>query len=256
LHITVSAPDSVWNILTAVGTIGAVAVALYVSVWRSYRLRPKLSLSFDPGPTSSDLVVLDTATAYTSTPEQAWVRLEVHAENGRDAAEDTEVMIVAAREIGPRHPVALAPGLQAIHTRSDSIPIPVEGQLLVWSNTGPPPSTRLNIPSGVHRHIDLLCVTRGDREIHNYPSLADGCVIQVYPTPSDGRHCIRASRFLLDLAITARNARARYYRAEVSFDGCWGDAREGIRDHLCVSLSTPSRGRELTPQQTDPTRAS
>jgi hypothetical protein len=251
LTITVAEPDSIWIVLTAIGTVGAVVVALYVSVWRDYRRRPKLSLEFDPAPESADIQILDTA-PFHPQPQQAWVRLRVISERRRSAAEEAEVMIVAARETGPRQPVQLSPGLQAIHTRASSLPIPIEGQLLIWSNSE---QVRLNIPPGIHRHVDLLCVTRGRTDDDRFPRFEDGCVIQVKPTPTDLRHHVRASRFYLELAITARNADARRYGVEVSFDGQWGDDREAIREHLAIEIFPVTPLRQLTAQHTDPTRA-
>jgi hypothetical protein len=165
-NIIVSAPDSAWTILTALGTLGAVIVTLYISVWRGYLKRPKLALIFDGDPASSDIQILDTAAEWTDDgksvvrldpPQQAWVRLKVTSEKGRNAAEDTEVMIVGAREIGPRFPIndPNAVGLEIVHTQSPAVPIPIEGQLLIWwralasSTSRSPPSEATTTACGL-----------------------------------------------------------------------------------------------------------
>lgn len=51
------------------------------------------------------------------------------------------------------------------------------------------------------------------------------------PPPTDNRHLVESAKFLLELAVTARNADACRYRVIVSYNGVWGDR---VWDHLIV----------------------
>ena len=125
---TESTAQSIREWAIAVGTVGATVVAVYVGVLREWRRRPRLSLEYGGQRTGDAVVVL----IGPLRGQAAYVRLRVAAATRRSAAEDVEVMILAAREIEPREGYPPNPD-----------PIAIDGQLLVWSNTN---ATRLTIP--------------------------------------------------------------------------------------------------------------
>jgi hypothetical protein len=157
-------------------------------------------------------------------PHVAYVRLRVVAKPHRLAAESVEVMVLAAREKCARP-----------NTSNVGRVIPIDGQLLVFSNTNPlNPVTRLTIPSGMHRHVDLLQIEAASARYGN--GVAQ---IEVKPTPTDKRHHTFAAEFEVDLAVTALNTDPRQFRVTVSFDGTWGEGKDAIWDHLTVSKPEP-----------------
>lgn len=215
--------ESGWEIVTAVGAILAVGVSVYVGVLRDRFRRPKLSLSFAPLKTdssSTDEIVVEDP---TGTVEAAYVRLKVVTAKRRRAAEGVEVMVLSARGLVAR------PGHAPILGFST---IPIDGMLLRWSNTDPTQSiTRLVIPSGIYRHVDLLRVDRAPSGIGTETQ------IEVRPEPGNRRHVVDAfAKFELQLAVTAANADARRYRLEIEFDGEWApNDKFDVWDHLSVS---------------------
>src|SRR5947209_3345025 len=213
---------------TAIGTFGAAAIAVYVGVIREYLRRPALSVEYG-GPDSGDAVVV-LANLNTLPPDVAYVRVRVVCGTGRSTAEDVEATVIRVRELHPR------PGVPP--RDADAA---IGGQLLVWSNTSPP-TTRANVPAGVHRYLDLLRVIRSEAATNLGAAIAR---VEVYPTPSDNRHCIPSGSFDVDIAISARNADAAYYRIRVDYDGNWGDEIDGIWQHL--NVGQPRRIKPQTP---------
>ncbi len=203
-----STAQAVREWLVAFGTVGATFVAVYVGVLREWRRRPRLALTYG-GPAARDAVV---ATVAPSMTDAAFVRLRVTAARHKTAAEDVEVMVLRAEEIEPRT-------RSQRHTNG----IAIDGLLLGWSNTL---ATRLYIPPGTYRHLDLLWVDGPSRG-----SKAAAVEVAVDPKPVDQRHVVDSASFELELAVTARNADALRYRVVVNYDGEWGD---DIWQHLSV----------------------
>ena len=82
-----SAVDTWATVAVAIGTIGAVAYALFRDLIVTPRRRPKLNLRFDP--TGNDRVVVGTAAG----SEAAHVRLRVGNRAGKDTADNVVVML-------------------------------------------------------------------------------------------------------------------------------------------------------------------
>jgi hypothetical protein len=202
--------------LTAVGTVGATAAAVYVGVLRVWRRAPKLSLepSEDDAPSDRRIV---------GRPDGrlAFVRARVVASGHRHAAESVEVMILDSREIRAR------PG-----ARPESS-LRLEGTLLKWGNVL---STQLTIPPGIHRYIDLVRIRHSAVKEGGAPAE----VVVLNPL-GDHRERIMSAEFELVLALTAHNMDARLYRVTVSYDGEWGD---NVWDHLKVDGPFPLKRRE------------
>jgi hypothetical protein len=202
--------------LTAVGTVGATVAAIYVGVFRVWLRSPKLSLEPSDYDAPSDRRIVGRPDGLL-----AFVRARVVASAHRQAAEDVEVMILDSKEIRAR------PGAKPESS------LRLEGTLLKWGNVQ---STRLTIPPGIHRYVDLLRIR------HNAAKEGDAPAEVVVLNPlGDHRERIRSAEFELVLALTARNMDARLYRVVVSYDGEWGD---NIWDHLKVDGPFPLKSSE------------
>jgi len=122
-----SSVDTWATVAVAIGTIGAVAYALFRDLVVTPRRRPRLDLRFDRA--GNDQLVVATANG----AEVGQVRLRVGNKAGKDTADDVVVLVT---ELGPDSPVHLP---------------------LMWSGTSPP-LTVSSIHPGSERHVDLLHV--------------------------------------------------------------------------------------------------
>ena len=140
-----SGVDTWATVAVAIGTIGAVAYALFRDLVVGPRRRPRLELRFDRA--GNDQIVVATA----SGSEVARVRLRVGNKAGKDTADDVVVLVT---ELGPDSPVHLP---------------------LTWSGTSPP-LTVSSIHPGSERHVDLLHVDlpAGDAELDVDPKPTGG----------------------------------------------------------------------------------
>lgn len=211
--------DAVREWLIAAGTIGAVVVALYVGVIRERLRRPSLSLHF-AGPDEEDAVIVQSMSPMVTMPgsvpvETAYLRLRARNKEGRDTAEDVEVLVERVRELEPRvgNPPAASPAL-------GNWPLP-------WSLSDPT-TTRLNIPPGVERHVDLAHVYRDAAATRGATPL----ILDIRPEPVMGRHHLHFGKTEIRLVVSARNADSRRYIVVVAFDGRWG--QDDIWRHLIV----------------------
>jgi hypothetical protein len=211
--------DAVREWLIAVGTIGAVVVALYVGVIRPRLRRPSLSLGFD-GVDEEDAVIVQSAapvkTWQQPTIDTAYLRLRVCNRESRDTAEDVEVLVERVRELAPR-------------VGNQPSPSPALGNWpLPWSLSDPT-TTRLNIPPGVERHVDLAHVYRDEPATRG----AGPLILDIRPEPVMERHHLDFGKTEIRLVISARNADSRRYVVVVAFDGRWG-VQDDVWQHLIV----------------------
>jgi hypothetical protein len=178
-----------------VGTIGATTAAIYYGGIREWRRRPKLTLKFELG--TADAVEVPT----TKEGElAAFLRLRVRNESGRATADDVEVTISSAREMGdkPRE-------------------VDLDGRLLPYSNTDPP-VVRLHLPPGAERHVDLAYVLFTAQGL--LPGTTRPVVFAVHPRPVDERLASMTEGGLnLELTIAARNVDAVRFGLELHFAG-------------------------------------
>jgi hypothetical protein len=193
----------------AVGTVAAVAYALYRDTWREKRHRPHLSLYFDPSPSPSNL---DVVTA--GKPVMHWARLRVENEPGRRTAEEVEVLVLSFRPIDGKGALA-----------------PLNGRLLPWvglrSSDMNSPVTRTHIPAGIARRVDLLSVSKTET------GHARGR-LEAIPTVEDGRASVNPGRYIVELAVAARDIDAVRFALEVHFDGSWSEGPE-VWNHIRIS---------------------
>jgi hypothetical protein len=219
-QVVVIADTLAW--LQASGTFCAVAAALGIA-WRGERRerqrRPVLSLAFDPSLEPPDFMRGMWSRHGEDQWESHWVRLRVENSAGRRSADDVEVLFLsleALDEAGSQRTLDVVP-LRWSSTQGDA------GGAL----------TRITIPPGLARHVDLLAIRgrcpEADPEAHQPP-----VAIQVWPVPTDERHRLRGGRYVFHLAVAARDTDAAFFRVDVTVPGERFPADE-IRDHLSVS---------------------
>jgi hypothetical protein len=135
----------------AFGGIAAAATAVGIATWtarRDRRQRPRLELLYDDRHT-------DDFAAGLNDDSQHWVRLRVFNAPGRRSAEDVEVVVVQFEE---EEADRLDPMLLTGERTRRGV---LTGFALTWSNTFDNSglhATRIAIPPGVYRRVDLLSV--------------------------------------------------------------------------------------------------
>jgi hypothetical protein len=208
-----SAVDTWATVFVAVGTVGAVAYALFRDLFVEPRRRPKLELRFDDG--GNDQLIVATAEGR----DAACVRLRVVNGKRKDTADDVVVMATDVRRLEDSGQAAATP-----------IMLP-----LTWSGSNPPLSVG-SVHPGSERHIDLLHV--------DWPAGAGSEIAQNWPdtvpvhldlaSKSPGRHdTLEPGRYEVSLEIRARNADAIRYAVPFSWDGKWS-GQAAMWEHLRV----------------------
>lgn len=220
------------DVLTAIGTVLAVIVALGLGLWGAFGKRftsPKLTLTIDvTNPPNRDLVerpfvglggggpwLSDSGERVPAGESRAsaWVRARVYA--SRSAAFSVEVVVVGAR---------------LRHGDATKV-VRIDGQSLLWSQRTSQ-ATQLDIPAGASRLVDVASITK-----HSSTSLAPLSVQTDFRAMSDNPHIVHEGVLEVDLAVVAHNAQPTYYRVVLTYDGKWPDT-EKVWDHLSVSAST------------------
>ncbi len=209
-----------WDFISDFGLFFAGVVAIVIAGWQAIRervRRPSLSLAFDPDDPYDYMAGVGT----TARQESHWVRLRVQNARGKRSAEDVEVLVVevsGGRNGGP----------------------PLAGSPVIWSNmrAGGEHVTRLTVPPGIARHVDLLGLVEPPYDEVNIPAPVEGHTqttvqLQIWPLPADGRHELGKGRYDIVLAVVARDTDSREYKVTVTYDGKWWTA-EQIKQHLRV----------------------
>jgi hypothetical protein len=207
--------------------VAALGIAWW-GVYRERRFRPLLSLDFDPELRPPDFM----AGMWSGSGkfESHWVRLRVENKSGRRSADDVEVLVIG-----------LEPTSSGASVRTlDVVP-------LRWSSTQDSSgraATRITIPPGLSRHVDLIAIDglrriEDDEGSNGRPVVA----IQVEPTPSDDRHLLPGGRYTLHLAVAARDTDAAYFQLELQTPEQRFSAAE-IREHVRVSRPLAERARD------------
>lgn len=125
---TVQAVSSVFE---AVGTVSAVLFALFLQVYRVWRRKPVLTLSFDPSPNDDDIALVDWDDFLLA------LRVKVHNATGKTASAGTQVILEKV--------------VKPAHAKVNTIP----SRNLAWSDV---PSDTISIPAGTWRRVDILFV--------------------------------------------------------------------------------------------------
>lgn len=206
----------------AVGTFGAVVAAVGIAVWgvhRERRQRPSLTLAFDTSLQPPDFMAGMWSGDGVDWYESHWVRLRVQNAAGRKSADDVEVLL---REVQSLDEAADVRTLDVCPLRWSSTQGPADGAL-----------TRITIPPGLARHVDLLAIDGSGAGSAAEPT-EPVAALQVWPRPTDNRHLLPAGRYVLHLAVVARDTDATFFDLEVSVPGEHLNA-EDVRKHLQVS---------------------
>jgi hypothetical protein len=207
-----SAVDTAATVAVAIGTLGAVAYALFRDLVVMPRRRPRLQLQF--GRNGNDQIVVGTAEG----SEAARVRLRVTNQKGRDTADDVVVVVTELRRLD-----------------SDTTEVRPIGLPLGWSGTMPP-LTVAPVHPGSGRHVDLLHVDWPGRDELEIAERWIGRVpleLDVTPKPVGRQELLDAGAYELSVEVRARNADSISYVALVSWDGKWS-GKAAMWDHLRV----------------------
>jgi hypothetical protein len=210
--------------LVAVGTVGAVIVALalaFYTGWRENRRRPVLALSYDQ---DSDLVMETVRTVYAQTlgslsRPAAYLRFGVSNKLGRLAAQDVQILLADIV------PLEYGPGVPDLPR-----PINISYPALTWTHSLDDP-TRITLAPGLKRYIDVARVEEGEDS---------RLELLIHPAPADERHRLPAGTYRLVFAVAPSNADASFFETIIRFDGRWA---EDINRHVVVAPPRPSKRR-------------
>jgi hypothetical protein len=181
VNVLGSAVDTWATVAVAIGTLAAVAYALFRDLVVTPRRRAKLELHFDR--TGHDETMLQ----MPDGSDALCVRMRVVNRPGKDTADDVVVIATAFRQLAT----------------DESRPI---GLPLTWSGSNPP-ITVAAVHPGSQRHVDLLHVA-GSR-----------LQLDLTPKPVGGWDFLEPGTYEIDVEIRARNADAVGYAIGVAWDG-------------------------------------
>jgi hypothetical protein len=210
-----SAVDTWATVFVAIGTVGAVAYALFRDLVVMPRRRPRLDLRFEH--TGNDQVVVGTAGGF----DAAFVRLRVANGQGKDTADDVLVMVTEVRRLEDSE--------EAI-AEAQPIELP-----LAWSGSNPPRSVA-SVHPGSERHIDLLHVdwpARDEVDIARKWSETVPARLDLTPKPAGGQEILDSGKYEISVEVRARNADAIRYAIPVFWDGKWS-GKAAMWEHLRV----------------------
>jgi hypothetical protein len=197
-----------WPALTAVGTVGAVVVALYLGPFRDRRRRPVLQLAFGV------VQVLNRDTQAPGSASLAVATLRVSNRPRRDTASYVEVVVQS---------VSL-----------DGQPVPLAVRPLMWTQAF---SSVLDVGPGGIFDVSLLRVTRMGEEGEKRAAsgYADINANAGFFLPARAElDQLPAGDYLFTLSVRGRNLDARIWTVRASFDGVWGEGVDDISKHLIV----------------------
>jgi len=217
--------------LAAIGTLAAVVVALVLAIWgdaiRGWRLRPKLDITIAMKP--PDCIKIQTRIETKSGQliehtDTYYCRLEVW-NHGNVRARNVQVTLLR------------------LHRREngriedpDFLPLS-----LVWSHVRQ--TVMPSIPQGLFRHVDL-CHAYDPSGRLDVPRPAFELDTEVRPTelrPGVWPTFKGPGEYVVDLAVSADNAKPAYRSVAITFTGTWtADEQEMFANHLVVSV-VPSK---------------
>lgn len=197
MPVVASGVDTWATVAVAIGTLGAVAYALFRDLLVTPRRRPSLDLRFEPAGT--DQVVVRTAEG----TDVAAVRLRVVNGKGKDTADDVVVVVTEFRRLA-----------DSDNGVSEVTPI---GLPLTWAGSRPS-LTVVSVHPGSERHIELLHVD---------------CSAGSAPQLDVSQDVLNPGTYEITAEVRARNADAKSYVIPVSWDGT-STTKATIWDHLRV----------------------
>jgi hypothetical protein len=145
---------------------------------------PKLMLAFD-----EHYFIHESASDGSGIP---YLRLAISNGLGRHAAADVKILVLRVDEVG-----------------GGGVKRWLVNPALSWAHSIPP-SSRLTVPAGATRYIDLGFWPDRSRPIKLW--------LGVVPQPNTDRHWLPPGRYEIELAATMTNGDASGWLAEVSFE--------------------------------------
>lgn len=219
------------DVLIALGTTGAVFVALAIALgrgFREWRHRPELVLLHDP---DTDVRIELAEPMPGSTLPIPYMRLGVYNRRGRRAAEDVEVIVEEVRAIEPRKLLGSDTWCGNGWTVRNFGP-------LAWTHVKPP---ALRIGPGVMRTVDL------GRVLASNAYASGRFILGLQSEPRSEVHLLLPGVFELTLVAAGSNTDARHYRLTLLFDP-W-EGRE-----LHESLKIVEGPNVIDPPRLEPSR--
>jgi hypothetical protein len=203
------------DVLTAVGTVGAVIVALLLAAGtglarsvRERRCRPRLSLAHDPSmDVSLEKVRVRVAQKGLIPPVEEqypalYLRLAVSNAVGRQAAEGVEVLLTELEPLRPSEVISVS-DWDSTHRFN-------VGQL-GWTHAAP---AELRLGPGARRTVDLGYVV-------DHSDLGTSFHLGLTVIPESRVDQLPAGRYRVRLALVSANSNARFYELELYHRGTW-----------------------------------
>jgi hypothetical protein len=198
------------TVVAALGTVGAVVLALWLQVYRERRRKPSLRLVYSAADPASEAW----APVYREGHQALWLRFSVCNATGKDTARDVQVLVT--RVVTPRE-------------RSELVP----GGPLHWTDLRSP---TIDLPAGISRKVDVA-------QLELPASTQAGTVLwlKVSPVEGDTRHRLEPGSYDVELAVTAQGVDAVFYNAKLDFEDVPEDDPKDLVKHLRVTRFTPGR---------------
>ncbi|MGC9221926.1 MAG: hypothetical protein ACP5H2_11355 [Solirubrobacteraceae bacterium] len=197
-----------WTALTAVGTVGAVVVALYLGPFRERRSRPLLEMR--PGVVQ----VLNRDTRAPGSASLAIATLRVSNRPGRNTASAVEVVVQAVSVDDQVVPLLIAP--------------------LMWSQSR---TSQIDIGPGGTFDVDLLRITRMGDEGKRRAAIGYAGPNQdagFFLPPQAELDQLPGGRYDFTLSVRGWNLGASVWTVRARFDGVWGNHVDDVHQHLIV----------------------
>jgi len=204
-----------WSALTAVGTLGAVVVALYLGPLRDRLSRPVLQVR--PGVVQ----VLNRDTRAPGSASLAVATLRVSNRPGRNTASAVEVVV------------------QSVSVEDQLVPLVIGP--LVWSQSR---TSQIDIGPGSTFDVNLLRVTRMGVEGEKRAAIGYAGPNQdagFFLPPQAELEQLTAGRYKFTLSVRGWNLDACVWTVRATFDGVWGSDVDDVHQHLIVEHPVRAR---------------
>ena len=193
--------------LTAIGTVGAVIVALILAIWgeeiKATFVRPKLSAKAGVGRPYSEKA-RQTWLKIANPPNAYYFRIAVQ-NRGNAAAYEVQVFLEQIDQVTS----------QGTKTVSDYVPMNLKW---AYRNSATLPTLLPHMPP-------VFC-----NVVHVTEPRSDALVLNV-EFPSSGTHLLETGTYHFHIMVAAANARPRRYKLEIVFYGKWFEEEEKMFDN-------------------------
>jgi hypothetical protein len=191
------------TVVAALGTVGAVVLALWLQVYRAWRRKPSLTMSYSADPNSGCW-----APVYREGHQALWLRFSVSNATGKDTARDVQVLVTRVETPSERREL-------------------VPGGPLHWTDLRSP---TVDLPAGISRMIDIAQV-----ELPADTQKGTALWLKVSPVPGDTRHRLEPGSYDVELAVTAQGIDADFSTAKLDFEDVREDDPRELVKHLRVA---------------------